>query len=165
MKYITLAATFLIVILFQVAIISGRTDGQQEIKFIGTAIEYFKGGLGGPYGWRVRVYDVVFGPQLEGYAVEVYLQSVPPPWGYMDPEIKPGDMVEAYGLYSTDSGINHRVSLLGSEDYHLEKVTWLRPVGGYVLPVDKLSLLMPYLVSLTLLGAAVAAAVKTRRRD
>lgn len=82
----------------------------------------------------------------------------------MDLEIKPGDIVEAYGLYSADSGIKHRVSLLGSEDYYLKKVTWLRPVGGYVLPVDKLSLLIPYLISLTLLGATVAAAVKTRRR-
>jgi len=105
---------------------------------------------------------MIFGPQLTGYTVEVYIQSLLPPWGYMDPEIKQGDTVEAYGLYSEDSGGTHLVSLLGSEDYYPKRVT-LKPVGGYLLPADKLSLLLPYLISLMLFGAVVAVVVIERK--
>jgi hypothetical protein len=147
-----------------VLIVSVSVNAQQEVKFTGTAIEYFHGGLGGRRGWRVRVDNMIFGPQLTGYTVEVYIQSLLPPWDYMDPEIRKGDTVEAYGLYE-DSGGTHRVSLLGSEDYYLKKVT-LKPVGGYLLPADKLSLLLPYLISLMLFGAVVAVVViKRKSRD
>ena len=152
-------------ILFQTTIISEIAQAQEEIKFVGTAIEYFKGGIGGRYGWYVRVDKVIFGPQLEGYIVEVYLRSVSPPWGYMDPDVKPGDIVETYGLYSSeDSSKIYLVSLLGSENYYIKKMVFTKPIGGYMVPSNKIFIISPYLTLAVLLAVTTIVIIKREKR-
>ena len=152
-------------ILFQTIIISEIAQAQEEIKFVGTAIEYFKGGIGGRYGWYVRVDKVIFGPKLEGYIVEVYLQSVPPPWGYMDPDIKPGDTVETYGLYSSeDSSTRYLVSLLGSENYYIKQMVFTKPIGGHIVPANKMFIISPYLTLAVLLAVTTIVSIKRKKR-
>ena len=72
----------------------------QEIRFVGTAIEYFS--LIGGWGWYVRVEDFIssiarhLALELRGQTVTVYLAAVDPeqyPLGYMDPSISSGDKV------------------------------------------------------------------------
>ena len=87
-----------------------------EIKFRGTAIEYFS--IIGGWGWYVIVDEVISGPSgLQGHNVSVGLAPLPPdqyPPGYMDPHIEPGDKVEVYGLYQGEG-----VALYGSNDYYI----------------------------------------------
>ncbi|CAD7769060.1 Periplasmic copper-binding protein (NosD) [Candidatus Methanoperedenaceae archaeon GB37] len=95
-------------------------EEEDEIKFRGTAIEYFE--RIGARGWNVNVDEVISGPsELQGRTVKVYLASVDPnqyPPGYMDPNIEPGDEVEVYGLYQGEDN----VALFGSEDYYIKRI-------------------------------------------
>jgi hypothetical protein len=89
------------------------------IKFNGTAIEYFEASMPGAlWGWIVSVDEVISGPQPCSNQLNVTLQAVPPPWGYMDPNITEGDKVEVYGDYYEDQD-GCGVSLVGSEDYYI----------------------------------------------
>jgi subtilase family serine protease len=98
-----------------------NVDCLEEIKFNGTAIEYFS--LIGAWGWYVSVDEIISGPsELQDHTVKVYLASVNPdqyPPGYMDPTIEPGDKVGVYGWYQ---GYDI-VSLFGSEDYYIKKIS------------------------------------------
>ena len=90
-----------------------------DIRFIGTAIEYFEEpGLGALWGWNVSVDEMISGPEPCSNRLNVSLQAVPPPWGYMDPNITEGDKVEVYGDYYEDQD-GCGVSLVGSEDYYI----------------------------------------------
>jgi len=93
-----------------------------DITFIGTAIEYFEdSGVGAMYGWNVRVDEMISGHAPCGDWLNVTLQTVAPPVGYMDPNITAGDKVEVYGNYSDDpEGCS--VSLIGSEDYYIVRI-------------------------------------------
>ena len=96
-----------------------QTD--QEVKFNGTAIEYFSST--GTCSWKVRVDTIISGPSgLQGHTVTVALWSGDSgefPSGSMDPEIGPGDKVGVYGLYVDDD----YVTLSGSKDYYITKTS------------------------------------------
>ncbi|NQE06042.1 Cell surface glycoprotein [ANME-1 cluster archaeon GoMg1] len=94
----------------------------QEVKFIGTAIEYNEVvDMPGNYPWwDVSVDEIISGPsELKGHTVPVsfFTLFVPgsDPCGYMDPNIKSGDKVEVYGWYH---GIN-AVTIYPSDDYYI----------------------------------------------
>jgi parallel beta-helix repeat protein len=92
-----------------------------DIKFIGTAIEYFNASMpGAPYGWNVSVDEVINGPEPCSDWLNVTLQAVYPR-GFMDQNITAGDKVEVYGDYCEDpEGCS--VSLIGSEEYHIRRL-------------------------------------------
>ena len=116
-------------------------QADQEVKFKGTAIEYFSST--GTYSWNVRVEKIVTGPsELQGHTVTVALWSGDSgefPSGHMDPEIEPGDKVGVYGLYVGED----YVTLSGSGDYYLTKtslsnqpsVTVRYPNGGEAISI------------------------------
>jgi hypothetical protein len=78
------------------------------------------------YGWWVDVMEVIRGPPLAGKLL-VFLRGtiVGPcsPGGYIDWSIRPGDEVEAFGLLLADPWLGLHVSLCGSDDYYLRRVT------------------------------------------
>lgn len=95
-----------------------------ETKFTGTAIKSVTGGIpGSPGGWEVAVDSVIFGPQLQGRVVSVLMRAVWPS-GHIDPAIKAGDTVEAYGIYYSTGDLvpSDFVSLEGSENYYLVRL-------------------------------------------
>jgi hypothetical protein len=116
-----------------------QTD--QEVKFNGTAIEYFSST--GTCSWKVGVEEIVSGPSgLQGHTVTVALGSGDSgefPSGHMDPEIEPGDKVGIYGLYVGED----YVTLSGSGDYYITKsstsnlpsVTVCYPNGGEAISI------------------------------
>ena len=92
-----------------------------DIKFIGTAVEYFGASMpGAPYGWNVSVDEVIRGSTSCTW-LNVTLQSVAPPVGAMDQNITAGDKVEVYGKYYDDPE-GHSVSLIGSDDYYIIRI-------------------------------------------
>ncbi len=97
------------------------------IKFRGIALKYIEADkAGAPYGWTVNVTGLISGSQPCN-EVNVTLQAVSPPKGYMDDNITAGDEVEVYGEYVEDSC---NVSLIGSEDYYIKKITGPPQVAG-----------------------------------
>jgi hypothetical protein len=96
-------------------------QADQEVKFNGTAIEYFSST--GTCSWKVRVEKIVSGPsELQCHTVTVALWSGGSgefPSGHMDSEIEPGDKVEVYGLYVGED----YVTLSGSKDYYITKTS------------------------------------------
>ena len=116
-------------------------QADQEVKFDGTAIEYFSST--GTCSWNVRVEKIVSGPsELQGHTVTVALWtggSDEFPSGHMDPEIGPGDKVGVYGFYVGDD----YVTLSGDEDYYISKtsasnqpsVTVRYPNGGEAISI------------------------------
>ena len=99
--------------------LAGAEEG--EIKFAGTAIEYFEASMpGAPWGWTVSVGEMISGPQPCSNQLNVTLVAVAPPWGYMDPNIVEGDKIEVYGAYYEHQS-RCGVSLVGSEDYYIKK--------------------------------------------
>ena len=96
-----------------------KIEDREEIKFKGTAIEYFS--RMGACGWTVRADEIINGPsELQGHTVSVALWSVDPdqyPPGYIDPNIEAGNKVEVYGLYVGEDG----VTLSGSKDYYIKR--------------------------------------------
>jgi parallel beta-helix repeat protein len=109
-------------------------QADQEVKFNGTAIEYFSST--GTCSWNVRVEKIVSGPsELQGHTVTVALWtggSGEFPSGHMDPEIEPGDKVGVYGLYVGDD----YVTLSGSEKYYINVIAAGNPTAnfGYAPP-------------------------------
>ena len=67
---------------------------------------------------------VISGSQSLSNQVDVITsQSIAPPWGYADPDIKEGDFVEVYGIFvqwSLNTG-RDTITLNGSEDYYIKK--------------------------------------------
>jgi hypothetical protein len=96
-------------------------QADQEVKFNGTAIEYFSST--GTCSWKVRVDTIISGPsELQGHTVTVALWSGGSdefPSGSMDPEIEPGGKVGVYGLYVGED----YVTLSGSGDYYITKTS------------------------------------------
>ena len=123
---ILLSAGVLAVLLACAGAASEGDTIEGEIRFTGTAIEYFNMNIGGmvgaPWGWIVCVNDVISGPQPCNNQLNVTLQAVAPPVGYMDPNITEGDMVEVYGCYYGDQDICS-VSLAGHEEYHIRRLS------------------------------------------
>jgi hypothetical protein len=109
----------------------------EEVKFRGTAIEYFS--QIGAWGWNVSVDEIISGPsEILGHTVAAYLAALDPeqyPPGYMDPTIEPGDRVEVYGLYQGYDS----VALFSSEDYYIVKTTVIEGIvyRRCPLPWDK----------------------------
>lgn len=113
----------------------------QEVKFNGTAIEYFSST--GTCSWKVRVEKIVSGPsELQGHTVTVALWSGDSdefPSGHMGPDIEPEDKVEVCGLYIDED----YVTLSGSKDYYITKtsadnlpsVTVVYPNGGEAISI------------------------------
>jgi len=95
-----------------------------DITIQGTAINNFS--RIGAWGWNVYVNKVVDGPaEVKNKSMSVYLTSADPakyPRGFIDPNIRPGDWVEAYGDYSTGSP---NILLTGSTNYYLKRVSMI----------------------------------------
>ena len=135
---------------------------EEEIGFYGTAIAYYKkSGIGAPTYWTVQVDRIRTGPEPCSSQIDVitYYARSPPPWGYVDPDIKQGDNVEVYGKYLEDQEGCH-VILGGSTGYYIRTYT-PRPVGGVLKPVNKLEILALG----GLIGVSTLVVVKRRSRD
>ena len=95
-----------------------KSDGK-EIKFTGTATDYWVSG-GQIHHWTVLVDEVISGPQPceDQVDIMVYDSEFPPPWGYVDPNLNVGDRVEVYGRYY--AGHCSAMHLYGSTDYYIK---------------------------------------------
>ncbi len=95
----------------------------QEIKFVGTAIEYQS--LIGASHWTVDVDKVISGPQPCSDQLKVITWDSRNPaeavWGYVDPTISEGDEVEVFGRYEVYDENQCRVILEGSDRYYINK--------------------------------------------
>jgi len=100
---------------------AGGTGYLGDITIQGTAINNFS--RIGAWGWNVYVDKVVGGPvEIKNKSMSVYLTSADPAKysrGFIDPNIRPGDRVEAYGDYSTGST---NLLLTGNTNYYLKKI-------------------------------------------
>lgn len=98
---------------------NGQNAGSSAIYFIGTLCEFHQGNAAGaPNYWIVKVNEIQVGPKNITHCVKVKtFQSIPPPWGKVDPELKPGDRVWAFGAIESNSVI----TLHGSLDFYLQK--------------------------------------------
>ena len=92
----------------------------EEIKFKGTALEYYVSG-GQIHYWVVRVDKIISGPPpcADELDVTVYDSEIPPPWGYVDPNLNVGDQVEVYGRYY--DGHCSAMHLYGSAEYYIKR--------------------------------------------
>jgi parallel beta-helix repeat protein len=110
-------------------------QADQEVRFNGTAIEYFSST--GSSGWNVQVDELISGPsEIIGHTVTVALWSVAGvPSGTMDPGIEPGDRVAVYGLYMDDD----YVTLSESEAYHIKKRAIANPTAHFDYAPTKIS--------------------------
>lgn len=92
-----------------------------EIDLDAIALQYHQGSMPGEASyWLVKKEYVYEGPETCDDTIKVIVsQALAPPWGYLDPEVAPGDEVMIYGAYTEDdSGCS--VTLHGSEDYYFE---------------------------------------------
>ena len=100
-----------------------------DIRFSGTAIESIEATMpGAPSGWVVQVDEVLNGPQPCNDQLNVTTAAVAPPVGYMDPGITEGDQVCVYGRYTNSDGCD--VSLIGSDDYYIQRSSPCNPYDG-----------------------------------
>ena len=93
----------------------------QEVKFIGTAIEYHEGSVmpGDLPRWKVSVDEIISGPsEIKGHTVFVAIGTATIEPGYMDPNIKSGDIVKVYGIYREVDNV-----WLEGSNYYLKKVS------------------------------------------
>ncbi|KAF5434095.1 hypothetical protein C5S39_00215, partial [Candidatus Methanophagaceae archaeon] len=100
--------------------VSSMQEGQ-EVKFIGTAIEYHEGSVmpGDLPRWKVSVDEIISGPsELKGHTVFVAIGTATIEPGYMDPNIKSGDIVKVYGIYREVDNV-----WLEGSNYYLKKVS------------------------------------------
>ena len=104
-----------------VAKLSWVKDDGKEVKFTGTATDYWVSG-GQIHHWTVLVDEVISGPQPceDQVDITVYDFEFPPPWGYVDPNLNIGDRVEVYGRYY--DGHCSAMHLHGSTDYYIKKI-------------------------------------------
>jgi len=96
-------------------------EGQEQhpVRFVGTALEYVL--KDSEYGWKVTVEEGTI-PISMPEVVYVYTSMLAYPSGYVDPDIKPGDKVEVYGVWYQGEPL---VSLVGSTDYYIKRVQGL----------------------------------------
>ncbi|MHC1572322.1 MAG: NosD domain-containing protein [Methanosarcinales archaeon] len=87
-----------------------------DIKFKGTITEISPPSIGAAW-WNVSVDELISGPQPCSNEITVSV-FIYPPFGYFDPNITIGDMVEVYGNYIEDQN-GCSVSLNGKEDYYI----------------------------------------------
>ena len=100
-----------------------------DIRFNGTAIKSIEAAMpGAPWGWVVQVDGALSGLQLCKDQLNVTTAAVAPPCGYMDPDIKEGDQVCVYGRYTSQDGSD--VSLIGSDDYYIQRSSPCNPGNG-----------------------------------
>ena len=102
-----------------VAKLGWEKDDGKEVKFTGTATDYWVSG-GQIHHWTVLVDEVIDGPQPceDQVDITVYDSEVPSPWwGYVDPNLNIGDRVEVYGRYY--DGHCSAMHLHGSTDYYI----------------------------------------------
>ena len=100
-----------------------------DIRFNGTAIESIEATMpGAPWGWVVQVGEVLNGPQPCNDQLNVTTAAMAPPRGYMDPNITEGDPVCVYGRYISSDGCD--VSLIGSDDYYIQRSSPCNPCNG-----------------------------------
>jgi hypothetical protein len=95
----------------------------EDAKVEGFAIKDFH--RIGAWGWEINVTEVISGPvESQGKTISVYQTSANPaeyPPGYLDPDIKAGDRVEAYGQQEPNG--NYDILLTGSTEYYLKRAT------------------------------------------
>jgi hypothetical protein len=105
-----------------VAKLSWEKGDGKEIKFTGTATDYWVSG-GQIHHWTVLVDEVTRGPQPceDQVDITVYDSEVPSPWwGYVDPNLNIGDRVEVYGRYY--DGHCSAMHLHGSTEYYIKEI-------------------------------------------
>nr|QNO54847.1 hypothetical protein PAHOCELH_00008 [Methanosarcinales archaeon ANME-1 ERB7] len=106
--------------IWAVAKLSWEKDDGKEVKFTGTATDYWVSG-GQIHQWTVLVDEVISGPQPceDQVDIMVYESEFPPPWGYVDPNLNVGDLVEVYGRYY--EGHCSAIHLHGSTEYYIKR--------------------------------------------
>jgi len=91
-----------------------------DITIQGTATSQFN--RIGAWGWLAHIDKVVDGPgRIQNKSMSIFLTSADPskyPRGFIDPNIRPIDRVEAYGDWS--GGTN--ILLTGNTNYYLKKI-------------------------------------------
>jgi len=94
----------------------------EDVKVEGVAVKDFH--RIGAWGWEINVTAVTSGPgDSQGNTIAVYQTSANPadyPPGYLDPDIKAGDRVEAYG--QQDPNVDYDILITGSTEYYLKRV-------------------------------------------
>ena len=94
----------------------------EDVKVEGVAIKDFH--RIGAWGWEINVTEVISGPvDSQGKTIAVYQTSANPadyPPGFLDPDIKAGDRVEAYGQQEPNG--NYDILITGSTEYYLKRV-------------------------------------------
>lgn len=93
----------------------------EDVKVEGIAIKDFH--RIGAWGWEISVTKVISGPgDSQGKMISVYLTSANPadyPPGYLDPDIRTGDRVEAYGQQEPNG--DYHILLTGSTEDYLKR--------------------------------------------
>ncbi len=101
----------------------------EEALFEGKIVQVYMYPVGGVYGYDVLVDRVYFGPDIRNLTVMVQWLAITftlgyPP-GYVDTSIALGDRVEVYGLVNQKDRQGVRVTLNGSENYYIKKLSTL----------------------------------------
>lgn len=113
----------------------GQNAGSSVIYFIGTLCEFHQGTVpGAPNYWTVKVNEIQVGPKNITHCVKVKtFQSIPPPWGKVDPELKAGDRVWVFGAIESNSVM----TLHGSLDFYIQKAPMEIKLVGTALAFHK----------------------------
>ncbi len=100
--------------------------GGSEVNLRATAESPYLPCCDCPVGWWVQVTEVIQGPLVVGrllVVLDVTIAGPCSPGGTIDPFIAPGDEVEASGVVVADPQLGLSVSLCGSNDYYLKRVS------------------------------------------
>ncbi len=100
----------------------------EEARFNGKVVQVYRYPVGGVAAWDVLVDRVYFGPDIGNMTVKVQWLALTAtmgyPPGFIDYSITLGDEVQVYGLIS-QKGTSASVTLNGSEDYYIKKLSTL----------------------------------------
>jgi hypothetical protein len=98
------------------------SGSQGDVLIQGTAVSQFN--RVGAWGWTVHIDKVIDGPgEMHDEIMSIFQTSADPskyPPGFLDPNIRVGDRVEAYGDYSV-GGTN--ILLTGNTSYYLKSIS------------------------------------------
>lgn len=131
----------MISLLFSVPNTFGINDS--EVKFVGTAIEYFE--LIGGVGWMVRVDEMVSGPDISGHIVDVYLAP-------LDPEQYNSNYYIGRWTDVTEGGANNNLPDQGDTF----EILLSDPPHTSPKPSNWMTIFGLYLIALIMIGASYA---------
>jgi len=127
-KYTANAMIAIILLMSSLAMATGNGDEispseTQTISFYGLAVELVEPEsiVVAPTYWIVKTNKVLKGYPCNDTLKVIISQSLDPPWGYNDPQIKTNHLVSVYGEYLEDEN-GCFVTLHGSEHYYIKKL-------------------------------------------